>query len=265
MYDHTDFTRQRAEQTVQASLTDHVQNGLLLDADVPIILGRVKVAPSLAKAVEHAAVVFEAVLDDLALKRELFESMAAASKTALLTTNTISLSIDDIAQGKQFSVWGCRFLHPVWFISEVEVTAAPGAAADDDRLASLLKSIGITPSFYTVGNRRKLMQTRVDSYFEQQRADAAERLKRHPAQPTREERQPRGERPEAELCVVCLDQPRSALLVPCGHTTTCKDCALKLSPSICVECRQPIEKILPWSPPRATTDSGPGSAQSVKE
>ena len=49
------------------------------------------------------------------------------------------------------------------------------------------------------------------------------------------------------LCAVCLDAPRSALVMPCGHTSTCMDCAKKLEPPLCVTCRSKITKVLPWS------------------
>ena len=71
----------------------------------------------------RAAIVFEAVIDDLALKRDLFQKMGAAlaSASAVLTTNSINLDVLDISRGTNLEVWGCRFLHPVWFIDDVEV------------------------------------------------------------------------------------------------------------------------------------------------
>jgi len=57
---------------------------------------------------------------------------------------------------------------------------------------------------------------------------------------------------DLEPCAVCLEEPRSALLVPCGHMAMCTDCADKVlhgTRPICVVCRQPIEKILRATPP----------------
>merc|ERR1712137_509247 len=57
---------------------------------------------------------------------------------------------------------------------------------------------------------------------------------------------------DAEPCAVCLEEPRCALLVPCGHVAMCVDCAEKVlhsSRAVCVVCRQPIEKILRAAPP----------------
>ena len=52
---------------------------------------------------------------------------------------------------------------------------------------------------------------------------------------------------EKEPCAVCLDEPRSALLVPCGHLAMCTECSMRVLRGprpICVVCRQPIEKVL---------------------
>ena len=53
---------------------------------------------------------------------------------------------------------------------------------------------------------------------------------------------------EKEPCAVCLDEPRSALLVPCGHLAMCTECSMRVLRGprpICVVCRQPIEKAPP--------------------
>ena len=42
MYDHTDFTRSRAKQVLQATLREHVSNGLLLAHETHAIMGRVQ-------------------------------------------------------------------------------------------------------------------------------------------------------------------------------------------------------------------------------
>ena len=47
---------------------------------------------------------------------------------------------------------------------------------------------------------------------------------------------------DARLCAVCLDAPKDAALVPCGHRT-CRSCAkaLRRRKLPCPSCRQPIE------------------------
>ena len=39
-------------------------------------------------------------------------------------------------------------------------------------------------------------------------------------------------------CVVCLDQPRAARLIPCGHKVLCRECVVGLQE--CPLCRKPL-------------------------
>ena len=53
------------------------------------------------------------------------------------------------------------------------------------------------------------------------------------------------ENKDFELCCICIDKPRSALLIPCGHTYTCLDCAntLKAMGKNCPICREKIKSL----------------------
>ena len=292
MYDHTEFTRTRALQTLQASIAAHIGDGLLLRADAPLIMERVRVADTLEESVRLADIVIEAVIDELVLKQELFRSIgAAAPGSTLLTSNTISLTVSDIAKGAGVRVWGCRFLHPVWFVDEIEVTRPAGYAAgaaswsftnrsrsdvlsiatcnaSNDALSPALCALGFVPHYYVAGrSRRRLDEQRAAEYVAAQRAAVDLQQRADPdADPPPEMmnalmRISRGKHAsgadgagnasassparELERCAVCLEEPQGALLVPCGHTSTCVPCARALRPRICVECRRPIETILP--------------------
>ena len=52
--------------------------------------------------------------------------------------------------------------------------------------------------------------------------------------------------PPGSECVVCLDQPRTALLYRCGHVAVCLDCGKKLlqDKSPCPVCRQTITDVV---------------------
>jgi hypothetical protein len=47
---------------------------------------------------------------------------------------------------------------------------------------------------------------------------------------------------ENQLCVVCLENPREEVLVPCGHWVMCSECCaeIKSSSNECPMCRQEI-------------------------
>ena len=73
----------------------------------------IQLLDTLATAVATVAIVFEAVIDDVSLKQELFRKMVAAGTKAVLTTNTITLNVHELVKGTSLVVCGCRFLAPV--------------------------------------------------------------------------------------------------------------------------------------------------------
>ena len=58
---------------------------------------------------------------------------------------------------------------------------------------------------------------------------------------------------EEDLCVICLDRERAAVLVPCGHAQFCLQCGLQWSQSgpgresTCPLCRDPIDQVIPFT------------------
>jgi hypothetical protein len=82
---------------------------------------------------------------------------------------------------------------------------------------------------------------RLERELEEARNEAA----RHARQAARAEAalaRARRDDDDARLCAVCLDAPKDAALVPCGHRT-CRGCAkaLRRRKLPCPSCRQPIE------------------------
>ena len=82
---------------------------------------------------------------------------------------------------------------------------------------------------------------RLERELEEARNEAA----RHARQAARAEaalERARRDDDDARLCAVCLDAPKDAALVPCGHRT-CRSCAkaLRRRKLPCPSCRQPIE------------------------
>lgn len=260
MFDETDFTRARAKHNIQAALLDLVTRGLLPSVDdCKDIMNRVRVKDTLEETIAGAVVIFEAVIDDLELKRVLFQRMVDAGSTAILTTNSIRFSAREVMEGtKLTNVWGCRFFMPGWFIDDVEVDTG---GQPDDQISPTLASLGFQVCYF-VTDRRRLSGGELQKYdADQRRAVADEKRAREFAEREREnhgqERAGGGEgdataeaRAEAVLgepCAVCLDAPRSALFKPCGHISTCMECADKLQqPRQCVTCRQHVQEVLPW-------------------
>lgn len=293
LYDHTEYTRNRAFQTLRASLWDHVANGYLLKQDVEELMGRISVCDTLAETLVKSEVVVESVFEDLTLKKDLFNNMGSISKLqsvppdqVLLCSNTMAIPISDITEEvcKEYrgSCIGMRFLHPVWFIDEVELTECDYTRRTTSHAAEkLLKQLFFQPFFFDGCYRRKLTLQEISTYQSRQRLRCPEPIKTLPKRgirkkfgsPPAQEKGPpsvveemqistdslegppspdRATAEEAEPCAVCLEEPRCALLVPCGHMAMCIECAEKVlhgTRPICVVCRQPIERILRAAPP----------------
>lgn len=145
----------------------------------------------------------------------------------------------------------------------------------------LLKQLFFQPFFFDGCHRRKLTLQEISTYQSRQRLRCPEPIKTLPKRgirkkfgpqlsaekstpllpdlpessidvPDRSTSPDRATAEELEPCAVCLEEPRCALLVPCGHMAMCVECAEKVlhgTRPICVVCRQPIEKILRAAPP----------------
>ena len=109
---------------IRANLDKGVSLGKVTDEQRAAALGRLSPAPSLADACEQVDLVVEAAPERMELKRSLFREVeAAAPPSALLATNTSSLSIDAIAEAltgpERFL--GLHFFNPVHLMALVEV------------------------------------------------------------------------------------------------------------------------------------------------
>jgi 3-hydroxybutyryl-CoA dehydrogenase len=134
--------------TIRANLERQVKKGTLAPEAPAEILGRISPATALA-AVSGASLVVEAATENPALKASIFETLdQAADGTAILATNTSSISITEIAAKtrRPGQVIGMHFMNPVPVMQLVEVIR--GHATSDATTATVMelaKSLGKTP------------------------------------------------------------------------------------------------------------------------
>jgi len=252
-FDKTDFNRIRAIESLKAQLQEHQGNGLLTDADVRSVLSRVRIAETLENSVEGATLVVEAIYEDLGAKRELFLELSQAptlNPRAVLTSTTMSLTIDSIAQGLQNPCCGMRFLFPVFFIDEVEVSARTGSPEVMRRAQAICSSLRFTTF---VNNdlqphlRRRLNDGEVGRAVEAQRTKLINGERGAvPENPDSASDTVAMAARAALICNICMDKAADALILPCGHMETCMECAKQCMSSSrqCPTCRAPIEKLL---------------------
>ncbi len=120
---------------IRANLDKGLSLGKVTEDDRAQALARISLAPSLAAACEKAELVVEAAPERMQLKRSLFEDVEnAAPPSALLATNTSSLSIDGIAEvlAEPHRFLGLHFFNPVHLMALVEVVR--GSRTDEATL-----------------------------------------------------------------------------------------------------------------------------------
>lgn len=124
--------RDTALARLRDSLLPRVRSGKLAAEAMEALLGRITVVPGL-EAMGAAALVIEAVVEKIQVKRALFATLeGVVAPDAVLATNTSSLSVADMAQGlaRPERLVGLHFFNPAPVMKLVELVAHPGTAAD---------------------------------------------------------------------------------------------------------------------------------------
>ena len=149
VYDVEAERAQAAAAGVGAQLEKLVQKGKLDAASKAAALGRLTTATDVGAACAGAAVVIEAVPEIMELKVSLFRDViAAAPPSALLASNTSSLSITELGTriGAPDRTIGLHFFNPPPVMELLEVVRGLGTSQDSvDRALALAKALGKTP------------------------------------------------------------------------------------------------------------------------
>jgi len=138
----------KARTTIEKNLERQIKKGALGAAARDAALARVATSTELAAAAQ-ATVVIESATESADLKFRLFAELdQLAPPTAILASNTSSISITALAAktGRPAQVIGMHFMNPVPVMQLVEIIR--GLATSDEtarRTAALAKALGKTP------------------------------------------------------------------------------------------------------------------------
>lgn len=150
MYDTDSAAIERGRTTIQNSLDKFVAKGKLTSEDAAGALGRLTTATDL-EAGRDVDMVIEAIVENLAVKKDLFAKLdSACSERTLLLTNTSSLSVTDMANAtgpdRRAKVVGMHFFNPVALMKLVEVVRTPFTSESAfEAVWSLAQRCGKTP------------------------------------------------------------------------------------------------------------------------
>lgn len=160
-----DRARQGRE-NIASNLRIAAEEGFLPGADVNDVMERIRPANDVATAVAGAGIVVEAVFEDLAVKREVWQTIdSQAPEDAIIASNTSSIDINELVAAlttKPQRGIGTHWYNPPHIVPCVEVI--PADATSEATVAStvaLLRAMGKKPAITKsvpgfVGNRIQL-------------------------------------------------------------------------------------------------------------
>ena len=144
MRDVTDEILQKSLKAIRWSVGKFVEKGKVAGT-LEEIMGRLTVTTDLAAA-SDADFVFEAIIENLAAKRELFAKLdKLCPADTILATNTSAIPVTEIAVATQRvpKVAGTHFFSPVPMMRPVEIVKGFGTSDETVEIAdNLCKSIG---------------------------------------------------------------------------------------------------------------------------
>jgi len=148
MVDVREEALDRGRVTIEKDLERRVKRGRMSEEERREVRGRVSATTGL-EACADAAVVVEAVVEDVEVKRKVFGDLeGVVSGEAVLATNTSSLSVAGIAAGTEHPerVVGMHFFNPVPAMRLVEVVAGPSTDPSAvRRVEEVAERLGKTP------------------------------------------------------------------------------------------------------------------------
>lgn len=148
IYDTRSLAAEKAIEGIRASLAKQVAKGRMTAAACEAAAVALSAAPDLS-ALGGCAVVVEAIVEDLAVKKRLFSDLeAVVASDAILATNTSSISVTAIGSALKHAgrLVGMHFFNPAPVMQLVEVVSgAATEVATAERIYSVAESWGKKP------------------------------------------------------------------------------------------------------------------------
>ena len=124
IYVYDDKLRAKPIETMTANLKILAENGVIDEKEIPEITGRVRCTESLEEVAEFADIIFECIVENLAVKQDYFAKLdALCPQTTILATNTSAISVTEIAEKSVHKerIIGTHYWNPAYLMPLVEV------------------------------------------------------------------------------------------------------------------------------------------------
>jgi len=138
LVDVNDAALERAMKTITSNLERQVKKETISVDDMKATLARISTSTSLEQGASNADLVIEAASERMEIKRQIFATLDAVCKpTAILASNTSSISITELAGGTKRAdkFIGMHFFNPVPVMKLCEIIR--GLATSDDTYATI--------------------------------------------------------------------------------------------------------------------------------
>ena len=138
LVDVNDAALERAMKTVTSNLERQVKKETISADDMKATLARISTSTSLEQGASNADLVIEAASERMEIKRQIFATLDAVCKpTAILASNTSSISITELAGGtnRADKFIGMHFFNPVPVMKLCEIIR--GLATSDETYAAI--------------------------------------------------------------------------------------------------------------------------------
>ena len=149
LQDKDEAQLRKARDSNQGHLARRVEKGKLSQENAELALQRVRLTTDLDDAVRDAALVIEAVFEDLEIKRSIFQELdRAAPREAVLASNSSTIGISKLADatGRPERCLNMHFFYPVLVMDLVEIVRGPRTSAETvERAVAVAREMGRTP------------------------------------------------------------------------------------------------------------------------
>ncbi|MBN1366920.1 MAG: 3-hydroxyacyl-CoA dehydrogenase family protein [Dehalococcoidales bacterium] len=148
LYSRTAETLKRATSLIQSSLEAMAQENMVDRAQIPAIIGRIKMTQSLEEGARDADIAFETVVEKREDKIDIFEKLdRLCPPKTLLASNTTALNVFEFVKtSRPDKVLIGHWYTPPQIIPLVDVVKGPETSEESvQTMVAVLKKIGKTP------------------------------------------------------------------------------------------------------------------------
>ncbi len=149
IYVYDDKVRAKPVETMRGNLQVLVEQGVMEESEIQPIIDNVCFTESLEEAAQFADVIFECIVENLAVKQDYFAKLdQLCPVSTILASNTSAISITEIAEKSEHKerIIGTHYWNPAYLVPLVEVIRTEYVSKEtEEAMFELLEGAGKKP------------------------------------------------------------------------------------------------------------------------